>query len=178
MFSWLFSLFILAYFLVFPSSLRCHGSHFSPTSKGFASHSECRGVKTKPDASSPVPVPGQSLPCRLCCSTAASGRDLGAAVPGEGQGGRLGQGLLCRRGGAVPSAQAREGKRRGGLESPSSLLLQQGLGLGGSFPSRGLVSYLQVLSLPPFQPLAHLSALTGQLSSLVLSGCKGDYSNM
>lgn len=97
---------------------------------------------------------------------------------------RGGAGGQARAGAALPawrcSAQrpGERGKKERGLESPSSLLLQQGLGLGGSFPSRGLVSYLQVLSLPPFQPLAHLSALTGQLSSLVLSGCKGDYSNM
>lgn len=64
------------------------------------------------------------------------------------------------------------------MEEPSSLLLQQGLGLGVSFPPEGCLVISQVLSLPPFQSLAHLSVLTGQFSGLVLSGCKGDYYNM
>lgn len=89
--------------ILFPSSLRCHGSRFSSTSKGFASsHSERQGVKSQ-----------KQTQRQTRCRCLENPRLSPLRVPG-GQEDKAGAGVPCGGAGAMPRAQERGKKEAGG----------------------------------------------------------------
>lgn len=150
MLSWLFSLFILFCFILFPSSFRCHGSRFSPTSKGFASHSERQGsgkqTQRQLSGAGARAVPGP------CCWTGSRPRlRAGAALSGW-------------------RSSAQSGQRERGWKILPPSCYSRAQGGGPALPRAGYLSASFVCA-PFYLCLAHLSVATGSFSSvLLLSG--------
>lgn len=144
MLSWLFSLFFFLIWglfdlILFPSSLRCHGSRFSSTSKGFASsHSERQGVKSQKQTQRQTRCRCLETPgCPRCGCRGGRRTRLGLGCP-------AGVGVQCpgpRREGKKGEGGGRESGSGGFFLPPATARLRA----EGFLPS--LVSYPQVLSL-------------------------------
>lgn len=91
------------------------------------------------------------IPCRLCCWTAASGRDLGAAVHGEGQEGRLGQGAALLGWRCNAQRPGERGKKGLGGVGGGSFHPPATARLGVSFPPEGWVVIFKFCLCLPFR---------------------------
>lgn len=168
--SWLFSSLlpcILVWFILyhFPPPSALTEATSPPPPRDLLHTASAREWKTKPRA---APRGRGRCPGGPGCRCLRS-----AALPGAcGLRRAEGQGRRCD---AQRQERGETGKRGDAGESflPPA---PAALGLGVLPPDGAWLS--SSFGRASLQPLAHLSVLTGQFSSLVLSGCRGDYSNM